>query len=408
MRHHVPMGKCGDQFMTHQGFTAVSPDASIPTVGVGMLGYNFMAKAHSNAYRTMPYIFWPAVAVPKLIAMAGRTGAKVSEAARRYGFEGYYTDWEALLADDRIDLFDNCGSHHMHVEPSIAALKAGKHVICEKPLALSVEDAWRMLDVARMSGKWHMTGFNYRFVPAIRLAHDLIQRGLLGELHHVRIQYLQQSLHDPNRPLGKVPEGNSAKAGSQAILGCHAVDLARFLVGEPGTVSALTPRFRDQRPGPDGTMIDLQWDDAALSLVEFQNGAVGTIEASRLATGRANSLRLEINGSRGSIGFDLERLNELQVFLADAAVSDVVGFQDVMVTRQDHEYAKVWWPHGHIMGWEHAHINELQHMIRSIATGEPIAPFGATFEDGYRAAVFADAIDHANGSGRKVEIRYEP
>jgi predicted dehydrogenase len=393
--------------MTNEGFTAVAPDPAVRTIGVGMLGYNFMAKAHSNAWRTMPYMFWPPVAEPKLVAIAGRSADRVAEAARRYGFEGYYTSWEAMVEDDRIEIFDNCSSHHVHAETSIAALNAGKHVICEKPLALSAADAGRMLEAARASGRHHMTGFNYRFVPAIRLARDLIQRGALGELYHLRVQYLQQSLHDPDRPLGRVPDGDSILAGSQAILGCHAVDLARFLVGELATVSALTPRFRDQRPGPDGTMIDLPWDDAAVSLVEFENGAVGTIEASRLATGRANALRLEINGSRGSIGFDLERLNELQVYLVDAAVSEVVGFQDVMVTHPDHPYAKVWWPNGHILGWEHAHINELHHLLEAVARDTPIAPLGATFEDGYRAAVVAEAIAESAASGCKVRIRYD-
>jgi predicted dehydrogenase len=295
----------------------------------------------------------------------------------------------------------------MHLEPTIAALAAGKHVVCEKPLALSAADARRMLEAARASGRCHMTGFNYRFVPAIRLARDLIQRGLLGELYHLRIQYLQQSLHDPDRPLGRVPEGESARAGSQAILGCHAVDLARFLVGELATVSALTPRFRDQRPVPGGGTIDLTWDDAAISLVEFENGAVGTIEATRLATGRANALRVEVNGSRGSIGFDLERLNELQVYLVDVAVSEVLGFQDVMVTHPNHPYAKVWWPNGHVLGWEHAHINELYHLLEAIASDTPVAPLGATFEDGYRAAVVAEAISDASASGRKVPIQYD-
>ena len=385
----------------------MTPDTETPTIGIGMLGYNFMARAHTNAYRTMSYMFWPPAAIPRLVAIAGRTEDRVAEAARRFGFEGYYRSWEELLDDDRVDLFDNCSSHHMHVEPSIAALQAGKHVVCEKPLALGAEDAWRMLQAAQASGKHHLCGFNYRFVPAIRLAHDLIGRGALGEIYHVRIQYLQQSLHDPERPLGKVPEGDSVKAGSQAILGCHAFDLARFLVGEPGTVSALMPRFHDQRRGPAGDMIDLQWDDAAISLVEFQSGAVGTIEASRLATGRANSLRLEINGSAGSIGFDLERLNELQVYLADRSVGDVVGFQDVLVTHPDHPYAKVWWPNGHILGWEHAHINELQHMMISIANDTPVAPYGATFEDGYRAAVFAEAIATSAQSGQRVDVRYQ-
>lgn len=393
--------------MSHHGFTEIGKRPEERTINVGLLGYNFMANAHSNAYIKIPHIFWPPAARPRLVAIAGRTEARVSEAAHRYGYDGYYTSWEELVGDPRIDLFDNCSSHHMHVEPSIAALANGKHVVCEKPMALTVEDAYRMVSAARTAGTRHMCGFNYRFVPAVRLAHDLIQRGDLGEIYHMRVQYLQQSLHDPERALGRVPDKGSSKAGSQAIIGSHAVDLARFLVGEFGTISALTPRFHDRRPGPDDSMVELEWDDASVALVEFVNGAVGTVEASRVATGRANSLRFEINGSRGTVAFDLERLNELQVYLADTAVSDVVGFRDVMVTRPDHQYAKVWWPHGHILGWEHAHINELNHFIESIVNDTPVEPYGATFEDGYRTAVIAEAITHAAESGRRVDVTFD-
>lgn len=393
--------------MVGSGFHAVEPDRNVPEVAVGLLGYNFMAKAHTNAYKTIPYIFWPEAIRPRLRAIAGRTEANVAEAAQRYGYEGYYTSWEELVADDEIQLFDNSSSHHMHVEPSIAALKAGKHVICEKPLALSAEDAYRMLVAAREAGTKHMTGFNYRFVPAIRFARDLIERGLLGDLYHVRIQYLQQSIHDPERPMRRPLDPASAKAGSQAILGCHAVDLARFLIGELATISALTPRFVPERPGPDNHPIQIEWDDATVSLVEFLQGAVGTIEASRVATGRRNSLRLEINGSRGSVGFDLERLNELQVYLADAPVADVVGAQDVLVTDAGHPFSKVWWPSGHILGWEHAHINELHHLLRAIVDDSDVAPYGATFEDGYRAAVIAEATEAAAASGQKQDIVFK-
>ena len=388
-----------------------TPARETPEIRVGMLGYNFMAKAHTNAYRTIPYIWWPDAIQPRLHAIAGRTETKVANAAQRYGYDGYYLSWKELIADPEIALFDNCASHHMHVEPTIAALRAGKHVLCEKPLALSAADARRVRDAANAAGPnvKHMTGFNYRFVPAIRFAKDLIDRGLLGDLYHVRIQYLQQSIRDPDAPMRKVPTPESAIAGSQAILGCHAVDLARFLAGEIATASALQPRFVPERPGPDRTPIRIEWDDATLSLVEFANGAVGTIEASRVATGRRNSLRLEINGSRGSIGFDLERLNELQVALADASTTDLTGIasQDVMVTEGQHPFMNVWWPAGHIIGWEHAHINEIHHLLRAIVDDGDVAPYGATLEDGYRAAVIADALAEAARTGRKQTIAYD-
>ncbi|MGC4192250.1 MAG: Gfo/Idh/MocA family oxidoreductase [Thermomicrobiales bacterium] len=388
-----------------------TPTHDIPEVRIGLLGYNFMAKAHTNAYRTIPYMWWPDSIQPRLHAIAGRTEANVSAAAQRYGYDGYYLSWEELVADPDVDLFDNCAGHHMHVEPTIAALQAGKHVLCEKPLALTAEDARRVRDAAIAAGPHlkHMTGFNYRFVPAIRFAKDLIERGMFGDIYHVRIQYLQQSIRDPDAPMRKVPPPEALTAGSQAVLGCHAVDLARFLAGELATVSALQPRFVPERLGPDRTPIRMEWDDATLSLVEFANGAVGTIEASRAAAGRRNSLRLEINGSRGSIGFDLERLNELQVALADASTTDLTGiaFQDVMVTEGSHPFMNVWWPAGHIVGWEHAHINEIHHLLRAIVDDGEIAPYGATLEDGYRAAVIADALERAATTGRKQEIAYD-
>ena len=389
------------------GFTPTSPNAT-RELAIGMLGYGFMARAHTNAYRTMPYIFWPPAANPRLVAICGRTEERVAEAARRYGFEGFYTRWEDLIADPRIDLLDNVATHAMHVEPTIAALEAGKHVLCEKPLALGAADAYRMLAAARAAGTKHMVGFNYRFVPAVRLAKDLIDRGLLGDIYHIRVQYLQEANHDPDKPLAKPIDPQAPQAGAQAIIGCHAVDMARFLIGEVATISALSPRFVPERLGPDNRRHAIQWDDASLSLVEFHRGTVGTIEASRVATGRKNTLRWEINGSRGSLAFDLERLNELQVYLADAPVAEVIGFQDVLVTEANHPFARVWWPKGHILGWEHAHIHEIHHLMESIVRETEVAPLGATFEDGYRAAVIAEAIEASAREGRRLDVRYEP
>lgn len=393
--------------MTSPNFVPVSPDPDRKELAIGLLGYGFMAKAHTNAYKTIPYMFWPSMVTPTLRAIAGRTEDKVADAARRYGYEGYYTSWESLVADDRIDIFDNCAPHDEHAAPSIAALQAGKHVICEKPLALNVEDAAHMLQVARASGRKHMAGFNYRFLPAVRFAYDLIQRGALGDLYHFRGQYLQQSLHDPDAPLRRPPSPAMARAGSQAILGCHVVDQARFLVGEIATIGALTPAFLPERPGPDGTAVRIEWDDATIATVEFAGGAVGTIEATRVATGSGNSLRWEINGSRGSVAFDLERPNELEVYLKDENLSDVIGPKTVLVTQANHPWGTVWWPHAHVLGWEHGHINEIAHFLEAIATGSDVAPLGATFEDGYRAAVIADAIERSAQSRSRVDVVYD-
>ena len=387
-------------------FTPALADDATPQVGIGVLGYGFMARAHSNAYKKIPYIYWPPAAMPQLVAICGRTEDRVSEAARRYGFAGYYTDWHAMLEDPRIQVFDNCAPHHLHVEPVLAALAAGKHVVCEKPIALSSEDAYRMLQAARTAGVKHMAGFNYRFVPAVRLAHDLIAKGTIGEVYQFRGQYLQESLHDPDRPLGRwvEPESRSVGGFRRARLSPDGHGpLPRRRGGHHQlAVAALRPGARL----PDGSRFAPSWDDACLSLVEFENGAVGTIEASRVATGRKNALSWEINGSRGSIAFDLERLNELQVYLADGPVSELVGFQDVIVTEPGHPFARVWWPRGHIVGWEHAHINELYHFLEAVALDQEVGPLGATLEDGYRAAVINDAMMEASASGRKVTIGY--
>ena len=391
----------------YDGFGAVAdePD-STAEIGVGMLGHGFMGRAHTNGYKKIPYIYWPPAARPRLVAVCGRNADRAAEAARRYGYEGYYTDWRKLLADDRIQLFDNVATDDQHVEPTIAALEAGKHVICEKPLALDTADAARMLQAARKAGTKHLCSFNYRFVAAVRLARDLIDRGLLGQIYEFRGTYLQGGMADPSQPLRRVPPQGVRATGSLSNIGSHVIDQARFLVSELATVSAVLRTFVPERPTPSGERIAVTSDDAVAAVVEFENGAIGTIEATRVAAGRKNRLGWEINGSNGSLAFDLERLNELRVYLADGAVPEAVGFQDVSVTEAEHPFAKVWWPRGHIVGWEHAHINELYHMIEAIALDNEVAPYGATFEDGYRNVVVCEAIAESAETGRRAPVRY--
>jgi predicted dehydrogenase len=390
-----------------QAFTPAQGVESIPEIGVGVLGYRNMGRAHTNAYRQIPSTFWPPAARPRLIALCGRNAELVAAAARRYGYEGYYVDWRAMIGDERIQIFDNCGPYSLHVEPSIAALEAGKHVVCEKPMALGAAGAARMLAAARKSGRKHMCGFNYRFVPAVRLAREILERGLLGKLYHFRAHYLQESAHDPDRPAGRAPDPGAPWVGSLLNLGTHLIDMARFLVGEPISATALMTTFEPTRPLPSGERIAIQSDDAFLALLEFAGGATAVLEASRVATGRKNRQSWEVNGSRGSLCFDLERLNELQVYLDGGAVEGLVGFQDVLVTEAEHPYMKFWWPRGHILGWEHAHVNELYHFVEAVAQQKEVGPYGATFEDGYRTAVIADAILESARTGRRVPVRYE-
>jgi len=392
---------------SRQQYTPISGKDDIPEIGVGVLGYRFMGRVHTNAYRQIPSTFWPPAARPRLVALCGRNAELVAEAARRYGYESYYVDWRAMIEDERVQIVDNCGPYSLHVEPSIAALEAGKHVICEKPMALTSVDAAQMLVAARQSGRKHMCGFNYRFIPAVRLAREIIERGLLGKIYHFRGHYLQESAHDPDRRPAKAPDPAAPWVGSLLNLGSHLIDMARFIVGEPVSVSALMSTFEPTRPLASGERIKIEADDAFLTLLEFANGAIGVLEASRVATGRKNRQYWEVNGSKGSLCFDLERLNELQVCLEGETAENLTGFQNVLVTEAQHPYLKFWWPRGHILGWEHAHVNEIYHFVEAVVEQKDVAPFGATFEDGYRVAVISDAIIESARTGRRIPVRYE-
>ncbi len=376
-----------------------------PEIGVGMLGYAFMGKAHSNAFKTIPYMIYPPPAIPKLIAIAGRNQEAVAEAARRYGYEGYYTDWRAMLDDPRIQLFDNGGPNNIHLEPVVYAAQKGKHILCEKPLGRTAEEAKVMLDAVNKAGVKAMVAHNYRFVPALRLMYDLISSGKLGRIYHFRAVYLQEWIMDPN--FEQVWRLDKSVAGSGALgdLGSHIIDLARWLVGEPATVMASTKTFVKQRPKPGGGIGAVDVDDAFAAVVEFQNGALGTLEATRFAKGRKNYEMLEINGENGSLCFDLENMNNLQVFWADAS-KETQGFTNVLVSESFHPFWKYWWPQGHIIGWEHTFIHEIAHLLDAIANNKDIAPYGATFEDGYRNAVVGDAIAESAGTGRRVDVKY--
>ena len=382
--------------------------ADAPTIGVGMLGYAFMGKAHSNAFKTLPYMMYPPVAIPRLVAIAGRSEEAVREAARRYGYEKATTNWRDLLADPDVQVFDNGGPNDSHAEPCIAAAQAGTHVFCEKPLARSAEEAKTMLDAVEQAGVKHMVAFNYRFVPAIVQARHLLESGALGRIYHWRAVYLQDWGMDPTMPTSWRFQKEPAGSGALGDLGSHVIDLARYLVGEPVRVAAMTQNWISQRPagGPGSEMVPSDVDDAFTALVEFEGGALGTFEASRFARGRKNHNRFEINGERGSIAFNLERLNELEVYWHDDDPRETRGFHDVLITENLHPYISNWWPDGHILGWEHSFVHEFHHFFDAIVNDKPVAPYGATFEDGYRNAVICDAILASAQSRREVDIRY--
>jgi predicted dehydrogenase len=361
----------------------------VKTIGVGLLGYAFMGKAHSNAYKKLSYMTWPPPLMPELVAIAGRNEEAVAEAARRYGFAEAVTDWKTLVADDRIQLFDNSGPNNLHAEPTIAAAEAGKHVICEKPLGRDAAESYDTWQRVERTGVKHMCAFNYRFVPAVRLARQMIEAGELGDIQHFRGAYLQEW----GTTEGEIWRFTKSEAGSGALgdLGAHVVDLARYLVGDEITdVAAMTQTFM---PGRDV-------DDAVESAVRFEGGTVGTIEASRFCQGRKNHFTWEINGSKGSLSFDLERLNELEHSEGNK------GFRRILVSEAEHPFWEHWWPQGHMIGWEHSFVHEIHHLLTAIRDGSDVAPHGATLEDGYRAAEVCDAMLRSAEQGSREKVTY--
>ena len=349
------------------------------TIGVGMLGYAFMGKAHSRAFHDVLLLSPPLV--PALVSVSGRNRERVEEARARYGWTEAVTDWREQVTDPRVALFDNGGPNNLHAEPTIEAARNGKHVFCEKPLGLNAAEAHEMWRSAEDAGVVHMCGFNYRFVPAIRRARELVDSGALGEIVHFRARYLQSWGWEAPTDIWRF---DRAQAGTGALgdLGAHIVDLARYLCGEVAAVSATVRTYVEGH----------EVDDAFVATVEFESGAIGTLESSRLALGSVNQNTFELNGSQGSIAFDLERFDELRV-------SDGGPYRSERVTGD-------WWPPGHGLGWGDTFTLEVQLLLEAIAGAGSVAPHGATFEDGYRVAEVCDAILRSGERGRKEMIEY--
>ncbi|NIM92805.1 MAG: Gfo/Idh/MocA family oxidoreductase [Anaerolineales bacterium] len=373
-----------------------------------MLGYAFMGRAHSNAMKKIPYMIYPPPAVPKLTALCGRDEEAVAEVAARFGYEGYYTDWRKMLENEEIQLFDNGGPNDVHAAPCIMAAEAGMHILCEKPLARTAEEAKLMLDAVDKAGVKHMVAFNYRFVPAIRQIRYLIDSGVLGRIYHWRAVYLQEWIL-PHFGTEKIWRLDKEVAGSGAIgdLGAHIIDLAHYLVGGIKSLSAYTSTFIEERDLPDGTgpgVVDV--DDAFISVAEFENGALGTFECTRLAAGRRNYNCFEINGEKASIRFNLERMNEFDIFYVDHEPEETLGWTNVLVTEDYHPWLDYWWPPGHIIGWEHTFVHEIAHLLDCIVNDNEVGPHGATFVDGYRTAVICDAIAESGLTGKRIDVKY--
>ncbi|XVV14256.1 Gfo/Idh/MocA family protein [Actinoplanes sp. CA-131856] len=379
---------------------------------VGMVGYAFMGAAHSQAWRTVNHAFDLPLSA-RMTAVAGRSSDAVAAAAAKLGWAEHTTDWRSLIDRDDIDLIDICTPGDTHREIALAALAAGKHVLCEKPLANTVAEAQEMAAAAAQArGVFAMCGFNYRRVPAVALMRELVTAGRIGKLHHVRATYLQDWIVDPEFPLVWRLQKDVAGSGALGDIGAHIVDLTQFVTGQSiAAVSALTETFVKSRPLPSasaglsasGTSSygEVTVDDAALFLARLDGGAVATYEATRFATGRKNALRVELNGSLGSLVFDFERMNEL-AFYDGALPAEEQGFSTILVTEPNHPYMSAWWPAGHGIGYEHTFTHEVRDLIEAIAAGTQPTP---SFADALQVQLVLDAVSRSAESSQWCEVK---
>ena len=378
------------------------PDTRV--LGVGMVGYAFMGAVHSQAWRTAGRFFDLPFA-PAMTALCGRDAGAVAAAAERMGWSSAETDWKEMITRDDVHLVDICTPGDVHAEIAIAALEAGKHVLCEKPLANTVAEAEAMVAAAETAagrGVRSMVAFNYRRVPALALARRIVAEGRLGTVRHVRAQYLQDWIVDPQFPLVWRLRKDKAGSGALGDIGAHIVDLAQFVTGQDIVgVSGLTETFVKERPLPEasaglsasggGGTGEVTVDDAALFLARFSEGALGVFEATRFATGRKNAMRLEINGSAGSIAFDFESMNEL-LFHDGTEDGDLSGFRRILVTEPSHPYLEAWWPPGHGLGYEHTFVHEVVDLLRDIGSDRDPTP---SFADGLQVQRVLEAVERS-------------
>ncbi|GIF26339.1 putative dehydrogenase [Actinoplanes tereljensis] len=381
---------------------------------VGMVGYAFMGAAHSQAWRTVNHAFdLPLSARMRLVC--GRSPDGVAAAAEKLGWEEHTTDWRSVIERDDIDLVDICTPGDTHAEIALAALAAGKHVLCEKPLANSVAEAREMAaaaTAAQTRGVRTMCGFNYRRVPAVALMRRMVEAGRIGEIRHVRAVYLQDWIVDPEFPLVWRLRQEVAGSGALGDIGAHIIDLTQFVTGQSiRSVTATTETFVKSRPLPGASTGlsasasgaergDVTVDDAALFLARLDGGAIATYEATRFATGRKNGLRVELNGSLGSLVFDFERMNELGFYDATRPTAEQ-GFSRILVTEPEHPYMAAWWPPGHLIGYEHSFTHEMRDLIEAIGAGQDPAP---SFTDALQVQLVLDAVARSASTSQWTEV----
>ena len=391
------------------------------TMNVGIVGYKFMGKAHSNAWRQAPRFFDMDVK-PVLEVACGRHQETLSAFADRWGWEQTETDWKKMVHRDDVDIVDISAPQYLHYEIAMEAARAGKHIFCEKPLAMDLKQAREMYELAEKKGITHYINHNYRRCPAVRLARKLIDEGRIGRIFHWRGAYLQDWITDPNFPLTWHLQKEFAGSGPQGDLNSHSVDLARYLVGDIKKVNCMTAHFITERPLPDeavsGTFSGkvkgggtgnksaadvgaVTVEDAAFMTVEFANGALGSFEASRFAPGRKNYNYFEIYGSKGSLLFDLERMNELQFFSREDP-ANAQGFRTILATEGGaHDYVANWWPPGHMIGYEHEFVHAVVDFMKAASTKTKIEP---NFYDGMKEMEVLDAGLRSAETGKTVEL----
>jgi len=375
---------------------------------IAMIGHGFMGAAHSQGWRTAPR-FFDLPLRPEMQVLVGRSPEATRAAADTWGWTETATDWRSVLGRDDIDVVDIVTPGDSHAEIAIAALEAGKHVLCEKPLANTVEEAQAMADAAARAagrGVMAMVGFTYRRVPAATFARDLVAAGRIGEIRQVRASYRQDWLTDAESPMTWRLDKSRAGSGALGDIGAHAIDLAQFVSGQRiASVSGVLQTIVGDRPllaesrGLSGTASaergTVTVDDLALFTARFESGVLGSFEASRFASGRKNALRVEVSGSTGAIAFDLEDLNTLQFFDATAPIAEQ-GFTRIIVTEPEHPYAGAWWPAGHLLGYEHGFSHQAKDFVEAIAVGAQPSP---SFADGLQVQRVLDAVQTSAGSG---------
>jgi len=376
------------------------------TFRIGLIGYRFMGKAHSNAWRQAPR-FFNLKANIELHTICGRNAAGVQAARAQLGWQNAAKDWKEVVESPLIDIVDIGTPNDSHAEIAIAAARNGKHILCEKPLALNVKQAEAMLAAAQKAKVVHMVCHNYRRIPAIALARKMIGEGALGRIFHFHARYAQDWLVDPEFPLNWRLQKESSGSGAHGDINAHIIDLGRYLVGEFKEVCGLLNTFVTERPIAEalakGTrkLGKVTVDDAALVIGRMENGVLANLEATRFAAGRKNHIEIEINGSKGSLYFDFEDMNRLKFFNGDDP-KDRQGFRDILVTERGAQpYLANWWPPGHIIGYEHTFIHSIADFVNACAEGKPVQP---TFEDGLKNQRVLAAVEESNQKGRWVKL----